>query len=167
MARSARAATEALAGDWGAPLLLTHDGALAAHPLAASASQLNALGAWARVTGVAGGRLIYSLNADLACAAFDRGQTPTDAVATIQATGRVAERTLAQLERWRAAYGDARIETGWALLEARDEAALREALAYAPEIAARVRLLAPTLALVRPADLVPLRAALARKGYVV
>jgi len=165
--RGATAATEALVGDWGAPLLLTGEGALAAHPLAATASQLNALGAWARVTGVAGGRLIYTLSADLACAAFDRGQTPTDAVAAIQASGRVAERMLAQLQRWRAAYGDARIEAGWALLEARDEVALREALAYAPEIAARTRLLAPTLALVHPADLAALRATLARKGYVV
>jgi len=149
MTHAANVATEALAGDWGAPLLLTGDGALAAHPLAASASQLNALGGWARVTGVAGGRLIYTLSADLACAAFDRGQTPGDAVAAMQATGRVAERVQAQLERWRAAYGDARIEAGWALLEA------------------RVRLLAPTLAVVHPADLAALRAALARKGYMV
>ena len=111
--------------------------------------------------------MIYSLTAELACAAFDRGQTPTDAVAAIQATGRVAERAQAQLQRWLANYGDARIEVGWALLEARDEVALREALAYAPEIAARARLLSPTLALVHPADLAALRATLARKGYVV
>ncbi len=165
--RGAKAATEALAGDWGAPLLLTGEGALAAHPLAASASQLNALSVWARVTSIAGGRLIYTLSADLACAAFDRGQTPADAVASVQATGRVAERMLAQLQRWRARYGDARIEAGWALLEARDEAALREALAYAPAIAARARLLAPTLALVHPTDLAAFRAILARKSYIV
>ncbi|HUY76631.1 MAG TPA: hypothetical protein VMV29_07650, partial [Ktedonobacterales bacterium] len=166
-ARGAKAAADALAGDWGAPLLLTGEGALAAHPLAANASQLNALAAWARITSVAGGRFIYTLSADLACAAFDRGQTPNDAVAGIQATGRVADRVQAQLQRWRAAYGDARIEAGWALLEARDEVALREALAYASAIAIRVRLLTPTLALVHPADLAALRATLARKGYVM
>ena len=52
-------------------------------------------------------------------------------------------------------YGHARLTTGATLLEARDEAALAEALAAAPELAARVRPLGPTTALCAPGPGVP------------
>jgi hypothetical protein len=55
--------------------------------------------------------------------------------------------------------------SGWALIEARDEATLAEALAYAPQIAARCRLLGPALALASPQDAAELRDILARRGY--
>jgi hypothetical protein len=68
---------------------------------------------------------------------------------------------------WREQWGHTRILAGYTLLEASDEATLVEALAAAPELAARCRRLGPTLALAPPADAAILRTLLARRGYAV
>jgi hypothetical protein len=70
-----------------------------------------------------------------------------------------------RLGDWRQRYGRTSIAHGWTLVEARDEATLREALAYVPEIAARCRQLGPSLALAPLADAEALREALGRRGY--
>ncbi|HLZ24394.1 MAG TPA: hypothetical protein VKQ30_19945 [Ktedonobacterales bacterium] len=154
--------------EWGPPVLLTRDAALAVHPLAAGSSLLDALDQWARVTDIAGGRLVYTLDADRACAAFDRGIAPEALLASLRTlphADRAAAVTRERLAVWRTRYGSSRIESGWTLLEARDEATLAEALAQAPEIAARARRLAPSLALAACDDSPVLRAALAKRGY--
>lgn len=156
------------AAGWGPPVLLTRDTSLAVHPLAAGATLLDVLSQWARVAEIAGGRLVYALDADLACAAFDRGTTPGALLAALDAVptaARAATAIRAHLTAWRARYGSSRIETGWTLIEARDEATLAEALAQTPDIAARARRLDATLALVPSADAPALRAALAKRGY--
>jgi hypothetical protein len=155
---------------WGPALLPTREGTLAVQPLAADATLLGALGQWARPTSIAGGRLIFTLSADLACAAFDRGAQPDDLLARLHALEppggpRTAEALAPRLAEWRVAYGQTRIEAGWALLEARDAPALAEALAAAPDIAARCRRLDDTFVLVPPGDLAALQRALARRGY--
>ncbi len=159
-----------LRGKWGPALLPTREGTLAVQPLAADAALLGALGQWARPTSIAGGRLIFTLSADLACAAFDRGAEPDDLVVRLRALEtpggpRAAETLAPRLAEWRAAYGQTRIETAWALLEARDTPALAEALAAAPDIAARCRRIGDTFALVPTDDLAALQKTLARRGY--
>jgi hypothetical protein len=159
-----------LPSDWGPAILLTRDSALAASPIAAGADLLDALAQWARPASVVGGRLLYALAPDLACAAFDHGLQP-DALgmrlraADPYAGARVAEQVTAQLSAWRLKYGRARIVEHVTLLEARDEPTLAEALAYAPAIAARTRQVGPAMALLAPGDLADLRTLLARKGY--
>ncbi|MEO7001991.1 MAG: hypothetical protein ABI068_09200 [Ktedonobacterales bacterium] len=169
--------THAALQDNGGPAALpTHDGALAVQPLAAGEPLLTALDRWARPTNIAGGRLIYTFTPELACAAFDQGAQLNELLATMRAVnadtrtgGRIPDRAIQmvgeRLAAWRAAYGQARIETGLALLEARDEATLVEALAFAPEIAARCRHIALGVVLIPPADLAALGAILAAKGY--
>jgi hypothetical protein len=162
--------TMTLSDDWGPAILLTRDHALAANPLSAGAALLDALAQWARPTSVAGGRLLYTLAPDLACAAFDHGLKP-DALderlrgADPHAGGRIAEQIMARLSAWRLKYGRARIFERVALLEARDEPTLAEALSYAPAIAARAQRIGPATALLAASDLTELRARLARKGY--
>lgn len=159
-----------LQGKWGPALLPTREGTLAVQPLATDAALLGALGHWARPTSIAGGRLIFTFSADLACAAFDHGAHPDDLLARLRALEtsggpRSADALAPRLAEWREAYGQTRIETAWALLEARDAPALAEALAAAPDIAARCRHLGDTFALVPPSDLAALQKALARRGY--
>src|SRR5258708_32182013 len=76
LARHEGAPEAAVAGglteSWGPPLLPTRDGALAVQPLSADAALLATLEIWARPTQVAGGRAIYRLDEERACAAFDR-----------------------------------------------------------------------------------------------
>jgi len=161
---------EAPPDDWGPSVLLTRDHALAAHPLSAGADLLDALTQWARPVSVAGGRLIYTLAPDLACAAFDHGLDPAalgERLAAVdpRAGTRVAEQVMARLSAWRLKYGRTRIHEQVALLEARDEPTLAEALAYAPEIAGHAHRIGPAAALLTPGDLARLRALLARKGY--
>jgi len=162
----------ALAGAWGPPALPTLEGDLAVQPLAAGAGLLDAIERWARPMAARGGRLIYALAPDLVCAAFDRDASPEELPERLraaggQAGGRVAGLAARRLGEWRAAYGRTRIAEGWALLEARDEPTLVEALALAPEVAARCRKLGATCALVPSGDLPALRAILARRGYAV
>jgi len=156
-------------GKWGSALLPTREGALAVQPLAADAALLGALGQWAKPSSLAGGRLIYTLSADLACAAFDRGAQPDDLLARLRALEapgpRAAEAIAPKLAEWREAYGQTCIETAPTLLEARDALALAEALAAAPDIAARCRRIGETFTLVPAADLATLQKALARRGY--
>ena len=154
--------------DWGSPVLPLREGSLAVQPLAAGASLLDALALWAIPTGVSGRRLIYALSADRACAAFDRLLAPTSLPATLRPYhSRAAESVASQLERWRAEWGHTRITTGYTLFEAADEATLVEALAVAPDVAARCRRIGPALALVLPADAALLREILGRQGYAV
>ena len=156
--------------DWGPAILLTREQALAANPLSAGADLLDALAQWARPTSVAGGRLLYTLAPDLACAAFDHGLKP-DALderlrgADPYAGARIAEQITARLSAWRLQYGHARVFEHVALLEARDEPTLAEALSYAPAIAMRAQRIGPAAALLAASDLTELRARLARKGY--
>lgn len=162
----------ALRGKWGPPALATREGALAVQPLAAAAGLLWALAHWARPTSVAGGRLIVTPSPDLACAAFDRDVKPDDLLARLRALEvpggpRAAEALAQPLAAWRAAYGQTRIEAGWALLEARDAPALVEALAAVPDVAARCRRLGETFALVPAGDLPALQKALTRRSYHV
>jgi hypothetical protein len=77
----------------------------------------------------------------------------------------VAEQVMARLSAWRLKYGRTRVFERVALLEARDEPTLAEALTYAPGIAARARRIGPAAALLASSDLAELRALLARKGY--
>jgi hypothetical protein len=157
----------ALAGEWGAPVLLTRAAALAAQPMAAAPDLMDALAVWARPTAIAGGRLVYTLAPDLACAALDRGVGPDVLLERLRNAdgGRAAAAIEPHLRRWQAEYGKTRIEAGWALLEAESEAALAEALAYMPALAARCRRIAPALALVPAGEVPALAAALSRRGY--
>jgi hypothetical protein len=160
----------ALPNDWGPSILLTRDHELAVNPLSAGADLLDAFAQWARPMSVVGGRLLYSLTPALAAAAFDHGLEP-DALgdrlraADSHAGARIAEQVVRRLEGWRLRYGQARVFESIALLEARDEPTLAEALAYAPAIAPRARRIGPAMALLAPRDLAELRALLARKGY--
>jgi hypothetical protein len=164
---SERAAAQALAFDWGPVATLTRDGALAVQPLAATSILLDALDQWAEVTGLAGGRLLYTFTASRALARFDEGSAPERALAPLRAAGlvRVAQTLAPRLEGWRQGYGDARLTGGLAIVEGRDEATLREALAAPPGIAARARRLGPAVVALSHADAETLRAALARKGW--
>ncbi|HEU5440698.1 MAG TPA: hypothetical protein VFU88_15535 [Ktedonobacterales bacterium] len=158
------------AADASAPVLPTREGALAVQPLAAGPALLDALDGWAHVTALAGGRLVYAPSAGLACVAFDRDLSPEPLLAQLRALdARHGTRTAAalapRLEAWRAEYGASRIERGWALLEARDEPALVEALAVLPALSERCRRLAPAIALIPLADAPALGAALAKRGY--
>lgn len=159
-----------LPDEWGPAILLTRDHALAANPLSAGADLLAALAQWARPTSVVGGRLLYTLAPDLASAAFDHGLEPDALGERLRAVephagARVAEQVVARLDGWRLQYGRARLSERVALLEARDEPTLAEALAYVPAISARTRRIGPAVALLAPGDLADLRALLARKGY--
>ncbi|HEX6820308.1 MAG TPA: hypothetical protein VF120_18165, partial [Ktedonobacterales bacterium] len=121
---------------------------------------------------LAGGRLLFRLDVDLAAAALDRGASPGDLPAKLRATdpqagARTAELVARRLGEWHVAYGGSRIEEGWSLLEARDEATLVEALALVPAIAARCRRLDDRSVLIASADLSTLQAALARRGIRV
>jgi hypothetical protein len=154
--------------DWGPPVLLLREGALAVQPLAAENALLDALTLWASPTAVSGKRLIYTLSPDRACAAFDQQRSPAPLVAMLRPLqSRAAEGVASQLKQWQAEWGRTRLTTGFTLLEASDEAALVEALAAAPDIAARCRRITPTLALAHPSDAELLRTLLARRGYTV
>jgi hypothetical protein len=159
-----------LPDDWGPAILLTRDQALAAHPLSAGADLLDAVAQWAHPISVVGGRLLYTLAPDLASAAFDHGLKPEAlgerlCAADTNSGARVAEQVMARLSAWRLKHGRTRVFERVALLEARDEPTLAEALTYAPGIAARTRRIGPAAALLASSDLAELRALLARKGY--
>ncbi len=161
-----------LAGDWGPAVLPTRDGGLAVQPLAAGADLLDMLERWALPASVAGGRLIYALSPDRACAAFDRGHVPDELPRCLRAVDpqgdeRCADLVAGQLGEWHAVYGATRIQDGGALLEARDEPTLLEALALVPGLAARCRRLGATHALVPAEDVAALQSLLARRGYAV
>lgn len=164
-----RRAAAALTFDWGPMATLTRDGALATQPLAAAPALLDLLERWAAAPALAGGRLIYSFGADQACANFDLGLRPDDALATLRALGlaRAAQTLAPRLEGWRAGYGDARLTAGLTLVEGRDEATLREALARLPHLAQRARWLSPSQVALSAADGAALRETLARKGWEV
>ena len=162
----------ALAGEWGPPVLPTRDGGLAVQPLAAGYGLLSTLARWADVREVAGGRLVCALSANRACAAFDHGEDTEALPRALQAVGRphdtrVVTAVRSRLAGWRAAYGKTRITTNVALIEARDEAALREALSYAPQVGGHARHLGEGLAVVARAETPALREALNRRGYHV
>ena len=166
-AEAERRALGALSFDWGPMATLTREGALAVQPLAASATLLDLVERWAQAPTLAGGRLIYSFGADQACANFDLGLRPEDALGPLRALGltRAAQALAPRLEGWRADYGDARLTLGATLIEGRDEATLREALATLPAVAGRARWLSPTQVALTQADGAALREALARKGW--
>jgi hypothetical protein len=154
--------------DWGPAVLPLREGALSVQPLAAGAQLLDALALWAAPTAVRGRRLVYSLAADRACAAFDRDLAPDALTALLRPHhSRAAEGVATRLNQWRADWGRTRILTGYTLVEASDEATLMEALATAPDLAVRCRRLSPALALALPEDAVILRTLLARRGYAL
>jgi hypothetical protein len=155
-----------------APVLPTREGALAVHPLAANAGLFDALASWASVTAIAGGRVVYTLSPERACAAWDAGASADGVLARLRALdssgrARLAVPVAARLAAWRERYGRTRITIGWALLEARDEATLVEALAAVPAIASGCKRLGTAAALVPPPDLLALRQALARRDFTV
>lgn len=161
-----------LDGGWGVPVLLRSGGTLAVQPFAAGAPLLGALARWARGTGVADGRLLYALTAEVAADAFDAGQQFEPFVALLRGSDvahgpEVAEFVGGQLAGWRSAYGNTTIALGWVLLSGADEATLREALAYVPDLDARCQRLSPTDVLVPEADVPELSAALTRRGYAL
>ncbi len=151
----------------------TREGQLAVQPLAATnATLLATLSGWARPGAVAGRRIVYTLAPDLACEMFDHSVAPEVLLAAVRAVDpaigpRAAAAVEPQLRAWHAAYGRSRIETGWTVIEAQDEAALVEALATVPDLNTRCRRLAPSIALVPPDDAPRLEAALTRRGYAV
>ena len=162
----------ALAGEWGPPALPTREGGLAVQPLAAGYDLLATLARWADVREVAGGRLVYALSADRACAAFDVGDDAEALPRALVAAGvpqdaRAVTSVRHRIAGWRSQYGKTRIATNATLVEARDEAALREALGYAPEVSGRARHLGEGLAVLERGDAAPLRDALNRRGYHV
>lgn len=158
-----------LGGEWGPAVLLTRERSLAVQPFAAGSELLTALEGAGDVSTIAGGRLVYTLSLDRVAASLDAGAT-FDALLRVLRTldtgvGRVAASVESQLATWRDAHNRSRIECGSTLIEAQDEAILIEALAYAPEIAARCRRLGPAVALATPADGDALREILTRRGY--
>ncbi len=166
-AEAERRALTALTFDWGPMATPTREGALAVQPLAASPALLDLLERWAQPPTLAGGRMIYSFGADQACANFDLGLRPDDALGPLRTLGlaRAAQTLAPRLEGWRAGYGDARLSAGMALVEGRDEATLREALAALPAIATRARWLSATQVALAQADGAALREALARRRW--
>lgn len=168
----APAHAESLGLGWGPAALPARGGTLALQPLATGAGALDALAPWTEVSGVAGGRLMVRPADDRAARELDLGHSPDAALACLRALdahdGTHAAGVFESVARaWRERYGEARIESGLVPLEAADEAALREALATAPSVAARCRVVTPTLALVPAGDVEPLRHALNRRGFVV
>jgi hypothetical protein len=124
------------------------------------------------VTAIAGGRLVYTLSPDRACAAWDAGASADSLLARLRALDspgrtRLSDPVAARLAAWHQQYGRTRITVGWALLEARDEATLAEALAAVPAVASGCKRLGPAAALVPPADLPVLRQALMRREFSV
>ncbi len=166
-AEGERRALAALTFDWGPMATPTREGALAVQPLMASPALLDLLERWAQPPTLAGGRLIYSFGVEQACANFDLGLRPEDALATLRALGlaRAAQTLAPRLEGWRAGYGDARLRMGVTLVEGRDEATLREALAALPGLAERARWLSASQVALGQADGATLRAALAGRGW--
>lgn len=159
-----------LAGEWGPPALPTREGGVAVQPLAAGYVLLSTLARWADVREVAGGRLVYSLSVDRACAAFDHSEDAEALPRALQAAGvpgdaRVIAGVRERLAGWLATYGKTRITTNVTLIEARDEAALREALSYAPQVSDHARHLGEGLAVIANAQTPALREALNRRGY--
>ena len=113
-------------------------------------------------------RQLMGVDLTKACAAFDRQLSPASLPNILRPLhGRAADGVATQLSQWHAEWGHTRITTGFTLLEASDEATLVEALAAAPEIAARCRRIGLALALVLPEDAASLRVLLARRGYAV
>lgn len=169
----ARSSLASLTPDWGAPLVPTREGHLAVQPLATTYADLLAtLSGWARPNAVAGRRIVYTLAPDLACEMFDHGNAPDVLLASLRTADpaigpRAAAAIEPQLRAWHAAYGRSRIEKGWTVIEAQDEASLVEALATVPDLNTRCRRLAPSIALVPPDDAPRLEAALTRRGYAV
>jgi hypothetical protein len=164
-------AVRTLKRGWGPAVLPTREAALALQPLTAGPTLLDALRPWVHITAVAGGRLIARPSPDLACRNLDAGREPAAALACLRSLDeRDGTHAHATLERvlgdWRARYGTTRIAEGLALLEAGDEATLREALAVAPALGERCQVVAPNLALVPQAALDALRAALNQRGFV-
>lgn len=165
-------AARTLATGWGPAALPLREEGLAVHPLAAAPELLDALGAWARVAGLAGDRLLLRFSTDLACRAWDAGISADGLLARLRMLDerertRVAPVAAQVLGGWRARYGATRIETGLALLEALDAPTLREALALAPEVAARGRVLGPACAVVAEDAVEALAQALDHRGFVV
>ena len=162
-----RRALASLTFDGGPMALPIRDGGLATQLLAASPALLDLLDRWAQPTTVTGGRLIYTFGPDLACANFDLGLRPEDALATLRALGlaRAAQALAPRLEGWRVGYGDARLSADVTLVEGRDEATLREALAALPGLAERARWLSLHQVALGRADGAALREALGRKGW--
>ncbi len=163
--------SRSLVSAWGPAVLPAGDGAVAVQPLAAGGGLLDALAAWAHVAGVSGGRLTVRLSTDLACASFDADRDPETLLDQLRACdqrdGTHSTGALAPvLATWRGRYGQTRITHGPVVVEARDEATLAEALATAPELARRCRLVAPEVALVPVEDAPELERALARRGFV-
>jgi hypothetical protein len=155
-------------GDWGPVVLPVREGALAVQPIAAQPVLLDALALWATPTAVSGRRLVYSLSADHACAAFDQQLSPDALPAILRPLhARAADAVARQLAEWHSRWGGTRITTGYMLIEASDEATLVEALAAATEVAARCQRIGPALALALPGDAELLRTLLARRGYAV
>lgn len=155
-------------GDWGPAVLPVREGALAVQPLAAQPVLLDALALWATPIAVSGRRLVYSLSADHACAAFDQQLSPDALPAILRSLHtRAADAVARQLAEWHSRWGGTRITMGYTLIEASDEATLVEALAAAPEAAARCQRIGPALALALPGDAEALRILLARRGYAV
>jgi hypothetical protein len=153
-------------------LLPIREGSLAVEPLSAGSGLLDLLGTWARPVAIVRRRLLYTLSPDLAARAFDHGHTPEGLLALLRdlggATGpRAAEAMAAPLGTRRASYGRARLAEGMALLEAKDEAVLAEALASAPELALRVHRLSPSAVLVPPSEVEALRAILKKRGFEI
>jgi hypothetical protein len=161
------AAARALGFDWGPAATLTKEGALAVQPLAASSELLVTLGEWAEITGLAGGRLLYTFTPSRALARFDEGLTMERALGPLRSAGltRAAQALAPKLEGWRQGYGDARLTSGLVIVEGRDEATLREAMAALPDLAKRARAIGPAVVALAPADAAALRVALTRKGW--
>lgn len=155
-------------GDWGPVVLPVREGALAVQPLAAQPVLLDALALWARPIAVSGRRLVYALSPDHACAAFDQRLSPHALPAILRPRhARAADVVERQLAEWHSRWGGTRITAGYTLIEASDEATLVEALAAAPEVAARCQRIGPAMALALPGDAESLRTLLARRGYAV
>ncbi|HEV7127103.1 MAG TPA: hypothetical protein VGN32_06655, partial [Ktedonobacterales bacterium] len=165
-------AIQALERSWGPAALPVRPAGLSIQPLAHASALLDALTPWAAIERLAGERLLLRLSRDRVCQSLDQGLTPAAALAQLQlfdardhsSAAPAIERVLTE---WQATYGRTRLSADLVLLEALDEAVLREALSASPAIASSCRIIGPRLALV-PAHLASdLAAALDRRGFVV
>ncbi|MBE3561410.1 MAG: hypothetical protein IMW89_19640 [Ktedonobacteraceae bacterium] len=127
---------------------------------------------FAEAAGVRNGYLRYRLTAGALGAAIGRGQHPECLLAFLRSASTHTERSthqliplLAQLERWIASYGRARIYRGVTLLGTADSTVMRELSATTSLDRQVVRAIQPTLVILRNAGTEQLLDELKRRGH--
>jgi hypothetical protein len=161
-----------LAQGWGEAIRPAGAMGLSVQPLALVPTGAAPLDAWAVVTGVRGGRLMWRLSADSFCAHLDAQRRSSELVNWLRLIDardgtHAATHVAALFDRWQRQYGASRIEHEVIIVDAQDDLALHEALAAVPELAADARILAPGVAALPRRHVERLEQALAARGYLV